>query len=126
MGSAYVVWECDLLAALGFGLDLARCAVSGTNQDLAYVSPRTGRAVSRETGAPYNDKLLPLPRFLWRPDTPTSPADLVAGLTLTRHFLLRHRARAAGRCGCPRRASGWSSGCGGSLLGDVHVMIRRK
>jgi len=87
---AYVVWECDLLAAVGFGLDLTRCAVSGTNQDLAYVSPRTGHAVSRETGAPYKDRLLPLPRFLWRPDTQTSPADLVAGLTLTRHFLLRH------------------------------------
>jgi len=87
---AYVVWECDLLAAVGFGLDLARCAVSGTNQDLAYVSPRTGRAVSRETGVPYKDKLLSLPRFLWRPDAPADPADIVAGLTLTRHFLRYH------------------------------------
>jgi DNA repair protein RecO (recombination protein O) len=87
---AYVVWECDLLAAIGFGLDLARCAVNGTNQDLAYVSPRTGRAVSRETGAPYRDRLLPLPLFLWRPDAPAVPADIVAGLTLTRHFLVNH------------------------------------
>jgi DNA repair protein RecO (recombination protein O) len=88
-GAAYVAWECGLLAALGFGLDLRRCAVTGTNQDLAYVSPRTGRAVSRDTGAPYHDKLLPLPAFLWR-DSPAGPADIVAGLVLTRHFLLHH------------------------------------
>lgn len=88
-GAAYVVWECDLLAALGFGLDLGRCAVTGTNQDLAYVSPRTGRAVSRDSGAPYHDKLLPLPGFLWR-DEAAAPADIVAGLVLTRHFLLHH------------------------------------
>lgn len=86
---AYVVWECDLLAAVGFGLDLARCAVTGTNQDLVYVSPRTGRAVSRETGAPYKDKLLPLPAFLWR-DAPAAAADIVAGMILTRHFLFHH------------------------------------
>ena len=86
---AYVAWECGLLAALGFGLDLARCAVTGTNEDLVYVSPRSGRAVSRESGAPYRDKLLPLPGFLWR-DSPALPADIVAGLVLTRHFLLHH------------------------------------
>jgi DNA repair protein RecO (recombination protein O) len=87
---AYVVWECELLASVGFGLDLARCAVTGTNEDLVYVSPRTGRAVSREIGAPYKDRLLPLPAFLWRPDMPTTPADIVAGLTLTGHFLRCH------------------------------------
>ncbi len=87
---AYVGWECELLAAVGFGLDLARCAVTGTNQDLAYVSPRTGRAVSRETGDPYRDKLLPLPGFLWRPEASAAPADIVAGLILTGHFLLHH------------------------------------
>src|SRR4051812_32165315 len=73
---AYVLWECDLLAAVGFGLDLARCTVNGTNQDLAYVSPRTGRAVSREAGALYKDRLLPLPAFLWRPDMPASAVDI--------------------------------------------------
>jgi DNA repair protein RecO (recombination protein O) len=87
---AYVAWECDLLAAVGFGLDLARCAVTGASRDLAYVSPRTGRAVSREAGAPYLDKLLPLPAFLWRPDAPATPADIVVGLVLTRHFLRYH------------------------------------
>src|SRR5439155_14560595 len=86
---SYVAWECGLLAALGFGLDLASCAATGTNQDLAYVSPRTGRAVSREAGAPYHDKLLPLPGFLWR-EAPASREEIVAGLALTRHFLLHH------------------------------------
>jgi DNA repair protein RecO (recombination protein O) len=87
--SAYVLWEAALLAQLGFGLDLGHCAVNGTNQDLAYVSPRTGRAVSREAGRPYHDKLLPLPAFLWR-DAAAERDDIVAGLILTRHFLLHH------------------------------------
>ena len=86
---AYVAWECGLLAALGFGLDLRRCAVTGTDDDLAYVSPRSGRAVSRDAGQPYHDKLLPLPQFLWR-DAPAAREDVVAGLVMTRHFLLHH------------------------------------
>jgi DNA repair protein RecO (recombination protein O) len=92
---AYVIWECDLLAALGFGLDLGRCAATGTNEDLAYVSPRSGRAVSREAGQPYRDKLLPLPAFLWC-DATTGPAEIVAGLVLTHHFLLHHLFEAQG------------------------------
>jgi DNA repair protein RecO (recombination protein O) len=85
----YVLWECGLLAALGFGLDLGHCAATGSNQDLAYVSPRTGRAVSREAGRPYDGRLLPLPAFLWR-DAPADTADITTGLALTRHFLLHH------------------------------------
>jgi len=87
--AAYVAWECDLLAALGFGLDLACCAATGVTDDLAYVSPRSGRAVSREAGRPYHDKLLPLPEFLWR-EAPAGRSDIVAGLELTRYFLLNH------------------------------------
>jgi DNA repair protein RecO (recombination protein O) len=92
---SYVVWECDLLAGLGFGLDLGSCAATGARDDLAYVSPRSGRAVSRTAGAPYHDKLLPLPGFLWR-DTPASQQepvgqqDIVAGLALTGYFLMHH------------------------------------
>lgn len=86
---AYVAWECDLLAALGFGLDLTRCAATGASDDLAYVSPRSGRAVSRAAGAPYHDKLLPLPGFLWR-DTQASRNEIVAGLAVTGFFLLHH------------------------------------
>jgi len=60
----YVNWELALLADLGFGLDLARCAAGGDNDHLAYVSPKSGRAVSLAAGEPYRDKLLPLPAFL--------------------------------------------------------------
>jgi len=86
---SYVAWECDLLAGLGFGLDLGSCAATGASDDLAYVSPRTGRAVSRAAGMPYHDKLLPLPGFLWR-EVPASRAEIVAGLALTQYFLLHH------------------------------------
>jgi DNA repair protein RecO (recombination protein O) len=92
----YVAWECTLLAALGFGLDLTACAATGVNDDLAYVSPRSGRAVSRSAGVPYHDKLLPLPGFLWR-DAPVEPADIVTGLTLTGHFLHHHLLEPQGR-----------------------------
>ncbi len=77
------------MAGLGFGLDLSRCAATGASDDLAYVSPRSGRAVSRAAGAPYHDKLLPLPGFLWR-DTSASRTEIVAGLALTQYFLLHH------------------------------------
>jgi DNA repair protein RecO (recombination protein O) len=61
---AYVRWEMALLAELGYGLDLAQCAATGTTSDLIYVSPNSGRAVSAEAGAPYRDRLLRLPAFL--------------------------------------------------------------
>jgi DNA repair protein RecO (recombination protein O) len=60
----YAHWEVALLTALGFGLDLSRCAGTGRKDDLAYVSPRTGRAVSRDAGGAWADQLLPLPGFL--------------------------------------------------------------
>lgn len=85
----YVLWERDLLAALGFGLDLSRCAATGATADLVYVSPKSGRAVSRAAGFPYHDKLLPLPAFLWRA-APAAAADVAQGLELTGYFLLRH------------------------------------
>jgi DNA repair protein RecO (recombination protein O) len=93
---SYVRWECGLLAALGFGLDLGRCAVTGVTDDLAYVSPRSGRAVSRMAGEPYRDKLLPLPGFLWRDGHADRP-DIAAGLVLTRYFLLHHLLLPHGR-----------------------------
>lgn len=61
---AYVMWEIALLKEMGFSLDLTSCAVSGTTQNLAYVSPKTGRAVSLEAGEPYKDRLLKYPDFL--------------------------------------------------------------
>ncbi len=85
----YVKWEVDLLTSLGFGLDLSECAGGGDSNDLAYISPKTGRAVSREKGNPYKEKLLPLPAFLWR-DVPADEKDIRQGLNLTAYFLSQH------------------------------------
>lgn len=84
-----VRWELGLLEELGFGLDLGRCAVTGASDDLAFVSPRTGRAVSAGVGAPYRDRLFRLPEFLKEPAA-AAPADIVEGLRITGHFLDRH------------------------------------
>ncbi|MBV9571908.1 MAG: DNA repair protein RecO [Alphaproteobacteria bacterium] len=85
----YVRWEAGLLEELGFGLDLSRCAATGTTDDLVYVSPRSGRAVSREGGAAYADRLPKLPPFLLgSQNSEPSLADIVDGLNLTAYFLL--------------------------------------
>lgn len=86
----YVRWEAELLTELGYGLDLARCAVTGTAEDLVWVSPRSGRAVSAAAGEPWRDRLLPLPRYLLGQWGGAGPADWLAGLRLTGHFLARH------------------------------------
>ncbi len=83
-----VRWEADLLADLGYGLDLARCAVTGSAEDLAFVSPRSGRAVSRGAAGEWAGRLLALPPFLLG-QGPSGPADWLAGLRLTGHFLAR-------------------------------------
>ena len=87
-----VRWELALLGELGFGLDLAACVATGTVDDLAYVSPRSGRAVSREAAAPYAEKLLPLPPFLAQTegDAAAGAADIVAGMRLTGWFFEKH------------------------------------
>jgi len=82
-------FELSLLAELGFGLDLAACAATGATSDLIYVSPRSGRAVSRSGGEPYRDKLMRLPAFL-RTDLEPSAADLADAFALTGFFLDRH------------------------------------
>lgn len=83
-----VRYELLLLAELGFGLDLARCAVTGDAGDLVAVSPRSGRAVSRAEAAPYVGKLLPMPRFIIEGGM-ASWHDILDGMALTGHFLLR-------------------------------------
>ena len=83
-----VRWELALLAELGFGLDLSACAATGGNDQLVYVSPKSGRAVSASAGEPYKDRLLPLPAFLTQGrQAEVTRADVVAGLALTGHFL---------------------------------------
>ena len=83
-----VRWELALLEELGYGLDLASCAATGNTADLVYVSPKSGRAVSAEAGAPYGDRLLALPSFL-RAETAreVTGRDVEAGFALTGHFL---------------------------------------
>lgn len=92
----YVRWELDLLAELGFGLDLASCAATGRNDNLIYVSPRSGQAVSASAGEPYRDKLLVLPPFLLA-DTRPSPGELTDGLALTGFFFERRVVEPHGR-----------------------------
>jgi DNA repair protein RecO (recombination protein O) len=83
-----VRWELALLDELGFGLDLSTCAATGTSENLIYVSPRSGRAVSEEAGEPYKDRLLRLPVFLTgKTQGPVTPGDIAAGFALTGHFL---------------------------------------
>jgi len=84
-----VRWELLLLQELGFGLDLSECAATGGDSDLVYVSPRSGRAVSREAGQPYDAKLLKLPAFLREDDAASDESDLLSGFALTGYFLER-------------------------------------
>lgn len=85
--AVFVRFEAGLLQDLGFGLDLSKCAATGSTDDLIYVSPRTGRAVSAGAGAPYKDRLLPLPPFLLSSQARLQAGDVRAGLDLTAHFL---------------------------------------
>jgi DNA repair protein RecO (recombination protein O) len=85
--AVYVRFEAGLLQDLGFGLDLASCAATGSTDDLIYVSPRTGRAVSREAGEPYKDRLLPLPPFMLGAQAGLREGEIGQGLDLTGHFL---------------------------------------
>jgi DNA repair protein RecO (recombination protein O) len=84
----YLRWEMRLLDDLGFGLDLSSCAVTGVRDDLAYVSPRTGRAVSRAAAGEWAERLLALPPGLLG-QGPTDRAELLQGLAITGHFLAR-------------------------------------
>ncbi|MGF1650126.1 MAG: DNA repair protein RecO [Hyphomicrobiaceae bacterium] len=94
----YVRWELALLEELGIGLDLAACAATGTRDDLVYVSPRSGRAVSRDAGRAYADRLFVLPGFLRRGDNrAVELPDAVAGLEMTAHFFERRLLGPEGR-----------------------------
>lgn len=84
---AYLRWEMALLEEAGFGLDLSSCAVTGATEGLAYVSPRSGRAVSRRGAGDWASRLLALPPCLLDPAAPARPAEIAQGLRLTGHFL---------------------------------------
>jgi DNA repair protein RecO (recombination protein O) len=83
-------FELLMLTELGFGLELESCALTGTGDDLTYVSPKSGRAVSRQAGEPWRDRLLRLPPFLsGTADADPPPDDIADGFALTGHFLLQ-------------------------------------
>ncbi|MGQ7792995.1 DNA repair protein RecO [Faunimonas sp. B44] len=98
-GALLARFEVLLLDELGFGLDLDSCALTGAAEDLAYVSPRTGRAVCRAAAEPYAARLLPLPAFLTSAGAAPAfdGADLAAAFALTGHFLERHVWEPRGR-----------------------------
>lgn len=102
--SLLVRYELLLLAELGFGLDLDRCAVNGSNDDLVAVSPRSGRAVSAAEAEPYAGKLLALPKFVREGGAATWP-EIRNGLDLSGHFLVRDilTGRSAGLAGARSR-----------------------
>ena len=85
--SLYCRWELGLLSALGFGLDLDRCALSGANDGLTHVSPKTGRAVRGSEAEDYVDRLYTLPEFLIDPRAPLGSKDIKNALALTGHFI---------------------------------------
>jgi len=84
-----VRWELGLLDELGFGLDLSKCAATGSRDELLYVSPRSGKAVSAAAGDPFRDRLFRLPPFL-REGSAAPPRDIIEGLKLAAFFLDRH------------------------------------
>ncbi|WP_299612808.1 DNA repair protein RecO [uncultured Tateyamaria sp.] len=88
---AYLQWELTLLEEMGFGLDLSVCAVTGTSEDLIYVSPKSGRAVSRDAAGTWADRLLPLPAVLRRQGN-APDAEILQGLETTGYFLTSHLA----------------------------------
>ena len=90
LGAALARFELTLLDELGFGLDLSACAVTGQTEDLTHVSPKTGRAVSREPAKPYCDRLLRLPQFLISERDEATAQDIAAAFRLTGHFLDMH------------------------------------
>jgi DNA repair protein RecO (recombination protein O) len=92
----YARFELVLLQELGFALDLEACAVTGATDDLAFVSPRTGRAVSRAAAGDLAPRLLPLPAFL-RGDVPAMFSEILAGLRLSGHFLAKQAFAPADR-----------------------------
>ncbi len=85
--AGYIMWEIALLKELGFSLDLSSCAAGGDHTTLAYVSPKTGRAVSEAAAQPYKEKLLPLPGFLTQNGGNAERDDIITGLNLTKFFL---------------------------------------
>ncbi len=108
-GELVIRFELALLEELGFGLDLTRCAASGTRENLLYVSPKSGRAVSAEAGKPWSDRMLALPSFLLKREMPRIDGaghdDLKSGFELTSYFMERNVFGPRGIAAPPERDS---------------------
>ena len=99
----YLTWELVLLDELGFGLDLSQCAVTGVKNNLSYISPKSGSAVSMEGAGEWSKRLLPLPKCLLGLDVGHS--DLIQGLMVTGYFLENKLAPALGNRNIPAARS---------------------
>lgn len=85
----YILWEISLLNNIGYGFDFTKCAVSGTNENLAYVSPKTGQVVCEKVGKPWDKKLLKLPKFLLKDNEDINKKELKKGFILNDFFLIK-------------------------------------
>ena len=85
----YLGWELKLLSAIGFGLDLEKCAVTEVREGLIYISPKSGKAICKEVGEKYHSKLLPFPSILRKDNSSNNPSylELVKGLSVTGFFI---------------------------------------
>ena len=99
--SGYARWEIALLAELGYALDLSRCAATGSTEGLAYVSPKSGRAVGAEAGAAWAERMLPLPAFLTEAGGAPSRRGFADALAMTGHFLVRWAGEPLGLTALP-------------------------
>lgn len=86
----YVIFELELLAKIGFGIDFSACAATGVKTDLCYISPKSARVVSKIAGLPYHDKLLVMPGFFLNYNIEASKNDIINGLKITGYFLYKH------------------------------------
>lgn len=102
-GALFVRFEAGLLESLGFGLDLSKCAATGSTEALIYVSPKSGRAVSAAAGAAYARRLFALPQFLLGSQNPVTAEDIAAGLALTGNFLFERVLKPHGKTLPPAR-----------------------
>ncbi len=92
---AYLQWELALLTEMGFGLDLSACAVTGTNEDLCYISPKSGRAVSAQAAGDWAARMLPLPDVLKGQGEASGP-EIATALTTTGYFVEHRLIRSLG------------------------------
>lgn len=86
----YAILEFRLLYFLGIGLDLGSCAATGTIENLAFVSPKSGRAVCLKAGLPYEDKLFKYPHFALNKNILPTKEEVMDLLKMNEFFLKKN------------------------------------